>query len=172
MKASKAALICCIAISCGYLASSQVSGQSSLVGRRVKAPVLMDEQGRDIRIEYGKRPTVLFIVSNGCEWCERNAHSVAALAARLESKFRFIGVSLGPSGIPTFTKLVRFPVYAARNLKDEQWQEYALGITPSLMVVSPDSRILQVWNGAIRNINKASIEKYFGVALPELTVKP
>ena len=170
MKFNTALLTTCMMV-IAAIPANPVTAQSPLIGRTVSAPDLVDEHGRDAKVIYRSRPTVLFVVSNGCEWCERSAPSVALLASRRKAEYRFIGVSLKPSGIPTFSKLLPFPVYAVRDLRHPRWheQEYAIGVTPSLIVVSAESKILQVWYGPIRTSNKSAVEKYFGVQLPDLT---
>ena len=143
-------------------------GQHPLVGTSVTAAEVTTVEGKPVVLRYADRPTVLFIVSSGCSWCERNGEAIALLHGRLASKYRFVGLGMTERATTAFVARLPFPVYTIPSPTSESWRPYGLGATPSLMVIASGGRIERVWTGAIRADRQRDIEQFFGMSLPTL----
>jgi len=75
------------------------------------------------------KPTILYILSPDCIWCERNRENIAKLS-ELGDRFRFIGLSLTESGLKEYVEKqhFKFPVYT--RVAAEAVTSLGLGTTP------------------------------------------
>jgi hypothetical protein len=110
-------------------------------------------------------PTVIYVFSPDCAWCERNLPNIRALSARKDS-FRFIGISLAEGRLKEYleARKLEFPVYT--NILPDTMLALGLGATPQTIVVSPNGKVLKNWVGAYIGQVRSEVESYFGVALP------
>ena len=115
----------------------------------------------------GSRPTVLYVFTPTCGWCERNLDNIRSLHAAVGTRFNFVGVSLVREGLKEYVQRtnLRMPVIVA---DDAMRKVYKFGSTPTTIVVSSDARVEQVWLGAFQGNHVASVERYFGTKLPGL----
>lgn len=127
-------------------------------------------EGRQETISYSgdDKPTVFYVFSPTCVWCERNARNINAIAELKGESFRFIGLSLADDGLREYVESHRlnFPVY--KSLTPETVQALGLGSTPQTIVVSPDGRVQQNWVGAYGAAIQPQVEGFFNVRLPGL----
>jgi len=127
--------------------------------------------GKPLTISYDgtNKPTVLYVISPSCIWCRRNQANINKLMDSKAGDFRFIGLSLGDSGLKEYIEEhhFKFPVYT--GLKEETIRLLGLGGTPETIVVSPEGKILKVWVGAYVERLRPEVEAFFGVELPGLT---
>jgi peroxiredoxin len=115
------------------------------------------------------KPTVLYVFSPSCVWCERNTQNINLIADLKRESFRFIGLSLSDDGLQDYvgSHHFNFPVYA--GVTPESAQMLGLGSTPQTIVISPDGRIQQNWVGAYASSIRPQVEGFFNVRLPGLT---
>lgn len=133
----------------------------------------LDADGRPatLRASDDTRPTVFYLYSHTCGWCQRNQPAVAALAQQAGERFRFVGVCLGPPG-----SCARrdgdppFPLYT--GLKAKQTAELGLGAVPQTIVVSPGGQVAQVFRGAWVQGQRDEVQGYFKADLPVLEPRP
>jgi hypothetical protein len=139
------------------------------VGSRAPELDVTTAAGERVRVRYSETPlsTVLYVVSPGCQWCARNASSVAEMARLLDGRVRFVGLSLpGNMELPApFVDTLPFPVYS--GLSESGMKELHVRSTPTTILVSPAGCILGVWEGAYGGETKAALEVQFGVRLPD-----
>ena len=123
--------------------------------------------GRPVEIRFEGRPTVLYYFSPSCGWCEKNWPSVNALAAAVQGRYRFIGLSAS-ADLTAFLKnhKVSFDLYT--DVTAEAIRQYHLGGTPRTVVVSSEGRIEHIWDGAYVASQQHEVEREFGVILPAL----
>jgi hypothetical protein len=130
---------------------------------------LRDDSSKRIVIGYDSvpKPTLLYVYSASCPWCERNATSFRTLAAQTKDAFRLVGISLSPDGIKAHRDLcgMDLPIYTP---SPSTLKSYHLGKTPTTILVSQSGLVLKVWSGAYTGAKKASIESYFHLKLPSL----
>lgn len=131
-----------------------------------------DMIGRSTAIDYSadSRPTVLYVFSPTCHWCEHNLASIRALtASSAREHFRFIGISLTDIGLQPYvrTSSLGMSQYYATPSPDSV-SEYKLWSTPTTLVISPKGKLLKSWLGAYVGTNKTEIESYFSAQLPKL----
>lgn len=114
------------------------------------------------------KPTVLYILSPDCIWCDRNRENIAKLG-ELGDRFRFIGLSLKESGLKEYVEKqhIKFPVYT--RVAAEAITSLGLGTTPQTIVISPDGRVLKNWTGAYSERTRGEVEEFFRTSLPGLT---
>ncbi len=114
------------------------------------------------------KPTVFYVFSPSCIWCERNNQNINAIARLKGESFRFVGLSLGNDGLPNYAEShqVGFPIY--KSLKPESVEMLGLGPTPQTIVISPDGHVLKNWVGAFSGAIQPQVEEFFNVRLPGL----
>lgn len=136
---------------------------------------VLDMSGQPIIISYAeiKSPTVLYVFSASCGWCDRNLENIKFLARSLGKDYRFVGVSLSPNQLNEYLAKANlpFPVFHSPSLSMST--TYRMGRTPQTIVVSPESRVMKSWSGAYGNLygkaTQTEIETFFRVTLPGLT---
>lgn len=121
------------------------------------------------RITYDVgRPTLIYVFSPKCHWCEINRPGIEALSRANLGRYRIIGLALTEDGLAAKLKEhpLDFPVYA--RLAADVLKTYKLGSTPQTIVVSPQGKVLKNWPGAFMGRRREEIEKYLSVRLPEI----
>lgn len=131
--------------------------------------VTLDGIQHTISYEDTNKPTVLYVLSPTCVWCDRNNANLKRLSELRGNDFRFIGLSLAEPGLKAYVDAqhLEFPVYT--RLTTETIQALGLGSTPQTIVISPDGRVLKNWIGAYIDPLRPEVEAYFGITLPGLT---
>lgn len=151
--------------------SSQQNAVSLSPGLRV-APVTavsLDGKQQTISYEATEKPTVFYVLSPSCVWCERNKANIEKLAELKGSDFRFVGLSLAEPGLKAYMEghHLNFPMYT--RLSPDSIASLGLGSTPQTIVISPEGRVLKSWTGAYVESVKPDVEAYFGIRLPGVT---
>lgn len=104
------------------------------------------------------RPTVLYVLSPNCLWCERNGPSLRELVEKTEGRFRFIGLSVRRDGLSEHLSrnAVPFPVYVASD--ESIFRTLRVRAVPTTIVVSAEGRAIASIVGAWAKENKGKIE--------------
>jgi thioredoxin-related protein len=125
----------------------------------------LDGESKLIAWNVAEQPTVLYVFSPTCVWCDRNLNNVKALKNGIGQSHRFIGISLSDSGLSEYLRShqLDFPVY--KQPSKEAIKQLDLGGTPQTIVISSQGKVLKNWVGAYGS-TKPEIETYFGVQLP------
>lgn len=125
--------------------------------------------GRPFTAVYGSKPTLLYVISPSCGWCERNTANVTALWQQRKDDHEFIGLTVKADGLSDYLAKspLPFPVVIPSA---EAMSAYGLGPTPSLIMVR-NGRIAFNLNGAWGR-SKPGLEKAFNVTLPGITGTP
>jgi len=141
-----------------------------LPGMAVQPITAAGLNGKQETIAYSAngKPTVIYVFTPTCPWCERNSGNINTLVALKGESFRFIGLSLDDQGLPNYVEShhLTFPVYT--NLKSESIEMLGLGSTPQTIVVSAEGRVIKNWVGAFGVGVKPQVEELFNVQLPGL----
>lgn len=126
-------------------------------------------QKTTISYDAVNKPTVFYVISPSCVWCERNNENIDQLTRLKGNDFRFVGLSLADAGLKEYVEKHRFnfPIYT--NLTSETIQALGLGSTPQTIVVSPEGRIIKNWTGAYNERVQPQVEEYFQIRLPGLS---
>lgn len=144
-------------------------GEKLAEGKALPPLDLRDAAGKHIIIDYGSvsKPTLLYVLSPSCVWCQRNGGSFRALSQHTNESLRIIGLSLAEEGIEIFRAKsgIDCPVYTP---SPSTVRNYQLAATPTTMLISNTGTLLRQWSGAYTGMTKKSIEKYFSVELPAL----
>ncbi len=127
---------------------------------------LSSGQTQTIDFASSDRPTVLYIFTPTCLWCERNLENIKALLQAKDSEYRFIGLSLSREALAPYlvTHELHLPTYT--DLEPTALDAYKVHGTPQTLVVSPQGRVIQNWTGAYVGEQKTQVEGFFHVSLP------
>jgi hypothetical protein len=141
------------------------------VGARMPAIEATRLDGRRERIEVeGVLPTLLYVFSPSCGWCDRNHASVNALAAAVRGRYRVVGLSLTDHGLRDFLARNPLPLEIYANPSAEAVSVYRMDRTPQTILLSSSGRIERVWQGAFVGRQQMELERHFGIRLPALTI--
>ena len=121
-------------------------------------------------IDYGAStvPTILYVFTPPCNWCERNVPSIRALGELAAPRFRFVGISLSSEGLAEYMRKNPLPFSVYSGLSEETRRKYGLGATPMTILIDREGRVRRVWRGAFSGKTRSEIETYFSVKLPQL----
>lgn len=135
----------------------------------VAPPVMVDDaQGQRVWLDWDtqKKPTVLYLFSPDCGWCDRNAPGARMLIMLRGDKYDVTAIALmGPSGWgkkPPADLGVR-PYSISSTVRKAG---YALGGTPQTVVIGQRGKILANWMGAYNAAIQKDIERVLGVQVP------
>jgi len=122
-----------------------------------------------LRYDAHTTATVIYVFSPSCVWCERNKHLIKALAARVNPRFSFVGLSTTETGLKeSITKEpLGFPVFTSTSRAG--LLNFGVSSTPTTMVISPQGRVLRRWKGAYIGTQLKAVDEYFGVRLGALS---
>lgn len=152
------------------LVSNETKAHQLTLGKIVKPLTVQDLNGNDLSIDYknSDQPTIIYIFSPDCAWCDRNLQNIKDLYEKTQKQYRFIGVSVQRDSAVKHSeeKGILFPVFY--NPSDLSRIEYNIRSTPSTYVISPDSKIIKFWAGAYDNATQKDVEDFFQVNLPGL----
>jgi len=153
-------------------ASRVQPGSSELVPGTVVQPITVsDLNGKQERLFFNDvgKPTVLYVMSPTCKWCERNMQNIKMLSGPRGEAFRFIGLSLSGENLKEYvdSNHFTFPIY--KDPSAGSVRALRLVNTPQTIVISPEGRVLKNWVGAYGEQLRPEVEAFFGVKLPGLT---
>jgi peroxiredoxin len=122
-----------------------------------------------ITLNARTRPTVLYIFSPSCGWCDENLDNIRYLAKRKSAQYDFVGLSVANDGLADYASRhdLNFPVFDGLTI--EAFKAYRLGRTPQTLVVSPQGRVLANWVGTYEGSLRPRIEEFFSVSLASHT---
>lgn len=129
-----------------------------------------DMMGRAHSIKWGgELPTLIYIFSPTCPWCEKNKDSVRALMQGTADRFSFIGIGTGVQDWAALREHVqaKYPENMPAYYVDQpRMVAFGMTGTPQTIVVSPDGTVLKNWSGAYMETVGREVRAYFG--LPDL----
>lgn len=143
-------------------------------GQKAVSFVANSLNGEATEINFGDepRPTVLYVFSPGCTWCDRNLSNVRAMVGQAGAKVRFIGVSLSKGTPVDYVRRHSFPMPVYFSVTDAVRAYYRLGGTPQTILISVRGTVQQSWTGAYVGETLQEIERTLAVKLPGLDGVP
>ncbi|HEX6183191.1 MAG TPA: TlpA disulfide reductase family protein [Pyrinomonadaceae bacterium] len=174
-------LVCSVAINVGLArrvaalkkeADDAARGQNLKPGTGVPSMEVKSLDGSPATVAAGGQlPTVFYVFSVTCHWCEQNLDNIKALSSSTSGRYRFVGVSLDrddPKAVSDYALKngLDFPVYYSPSITT--LRSYKLRGTPHTILVSPDGKVVNDWAGAYSIEVRGEIENFFGVSLPGL----
>lgn len=140
------------------------------LGKRVSTLSAQDHTGQSISISHDPvKPTVLYVYSPDCVWCERNVQNIVQLYDIAKNEYNFVGLSIAKSDSEFVDEQNEFSFPVFFNPSDRSRLEYNIRSTPSTYVISPEGKIIKFWSGAYSDKLRPDVEKFFSVRLPGLT---
>lgn len=131
-----------------------------------------DIHGVDVAVDLtGGLPTVLYVLSPACSWCDRNYDNIVALATMLSDRFRFLGLTDSERYDAALVEsyLQEYPLPFDTLLVESSRFDLDLSVTPQTVVVRPDGEVQHVWIGALFGRRLSYAEYVFNVRLPGLS---
>jgi len=124
--------------------------------------------GASVKLLDKSRPTVVYVFSPTCVWCERNTDNLTAILSAGRGKVNFVGISLSPD---VKDYLASRPMPGMEIIVEPSpatLRSYLLASTPQTIVVAPNGEVLKNWLGAFTGGTGKEVESYFGTTLPGL----
>ena len=132
---------------------------------------VVDLDGRHQTIDFTtpNKPSVIYVLNPGCEWCDRNRGNLAVLVSSRGDAFRFVGLTLGGPNLKDYLEANKlgFPVFQVTSY--DVVRKLGLGSTPQTLVVESGGKVVRHWVGAFSGPLQREVESYFGVSLPGLS---
>jgi len=122
----------------------------------------------DVVREESDRPLLLYWMSPDCSWCARNDASFRVLAKAVRESHDVFVLTATLEGMPSQSSADAALFRVGGPPPPDAVQAYRLGSTPTTILLSPNRRVLRVWQGAYQGRNRTEIEEHFGVALPDI----
>jgi hypothetical protein len=121
-----------------------------------------------------QRPTLLYVFSPQCKWCDANYANMRAVYEAANSQYDFVGVTQNTTGLDEYLKRQPFPgrVIVADGSRLPAEQANDLGVTPQLLVVDQSGAIQRAWAGALFGAKLAEAEAFFKAKLPGVAEVP
>jgi peroxiredoxin len=146
------------------------SGKKILPGSGVPALQATSLSGTPVSLSYSESssPTVIYVFSTSCGWCDRNLENIKFLATNRKDNYRFIGLSIDRdvSQLGEYVTKAKLPFPIYHFPSQLMWNDYKLGGTPMTIVVSTDGKVLEDWSGAYAQANRENVESFFKIKLP------
>lgn len=141
------------------------------IGEEVPPILARGVDGSAISIKYADspKPTVLYVFSPTCVWCERNLENLLSLVTAKRADYNFVGLSLTDKDIVRYVIQKHLNLPVGTSLSSETIKAYKLGGTPQTIVVSPEGKVMKSWVGGYGAEIATEIEQFFQVNLPGLT---
>lgn len=146
---------------------SRIKRTQAQIGMFVPSLVVHNLSGDQQTLELvGKRPTVLYVFSPSCIWCEKNLENIRYIASQKHDGFVFIGLSNTPDGLSHYLvkKPLSFPIYV--GAQPTNWNSIDYEGTPQTLVIGKAGVVEHNWPGAYVGQTQAEIESFFGLSLP------
>lgn len=132
-----------------------------VVGRRLPPVEVLTLKGSIHLLSFtSPRPTVLYVFSPTCPYCEHDCHNLVALARQLPH-YSFIGLSTHSNELGAFLARCNlpFPVFTATSSQLADAGD--LAATPQTVVVGEDGRVQRVWVGMLVGNRRTEAEVFF-----------
>lgn len=134
-----------------------------------------DERGEPItlRLMRTDRPTVLYVMTPGCDWCRRNRGNFLALATERGGDYKIVLLSLAQHGFREYVDGIRpgwgeIDVQPFTGLTLEERRTLGLQGTPMTIVLDTQGRVEASWLGAYTQRIVPAVENFFLVRMPGL----
>ncbi|GEM_PF-1051350 len=129
----------------------------------------LDGSAAAIRYGDANLPTVIYVLSPHCVWCSRNRVNLGALIKQGGGKFHLLCLSVTGDGLREYAERNHISgpnVDLVFDVSPGVLSDYQLTATPQTIVVSPEGKVLKVWQGAYQTDSQREIERFLGVQLP------
>jgi hypothetical protein len=115
----------------------------------------------------GELPTLIYVFSPDCKWCQKNVDNIRAVARAAGGRFRLLGISLSGDRLDSVVSdQLGFPVFVQPSA--DTIRAYRLGATPVTIHLSNAGRVEHVWSGAYAASVAEEIESFARIRLPGL----
>lgn len=150
------------------------NGNRLAIGATVSALEAQSLDGSLVSLRFSEKatPTVIYVFTPQCGWCQRNINNLKALKAAASPRFNFIAVSLTEAGLEEYVRQQAFDFPVLSKLSDSTKRAFHLGSTPQTLVIGNDNRVLKNWTGVYTGAQQKEVEDYFNVSLPGLIEAP
>lgn len=134
-----------------------------ILGQTVGPLEVGDVQGQAVRINYNdfQEPTIVYVFSPDCIWCDRNLQNIRHLHEHAKTRYNFVAVSIQKESSQAASEKqdLPFPVYFEPS--DTNRREFNFRSTPATYLISKEGKILKFWSGAYGNKTLEDLEAFF-----------
>src|ERR1700720_3068916 len=118
--------------------------------------------GSPLAVRFGdvRVPTVLYVFSPQCGWCEKNLENFRSLIAQAGTGYRVVGLSMTRQNLKSYLSTERLTLPVLADVDATVVAAYQLSGTPTTIVISPEGRVLKVWTGAYQDGLRQEIEGF------------
>ena len=111
--------------------------------------VAHDVNDVNVKVDFnGGLPTLLYVFSPICVWCDSNYENIVALATMLSTQFRFIGLADSAYGAELMAGYLRaYPLPFDVLFLDPVTAGLDFSLTPQTVVVRADGVVQHAWGG-------------------------
>jgi hypothetical protein len=142
------------------------------VGNRMPMLWVIAPGGNREKLDWSERgrPTLLYMFTPTCIWCERNLQNILSLEHDTQGEYDFVGLSLTSDGLADYLKRSSHLDHTY-YIEGGEHSLFSMSIaeTPETIVVSREGLIEDIWFGAYSGATRKSVESAFRRELPGLT---
>jgi peroxiredoxin len=139
-------------------------------GLRLNTIPAMDLNGKvsTIQLNHGRQPTLIYIFSPICHFCEQNFSAMQTLMSDENANYTEIGISLSSLHLSEYlaNHPIRFPVY---SVSPKTAADLGLIYTPETILIDQGGRVAHTWVGIYSGDTRDDIENSLHIKLPEST---
>lgn len=137
------------------------------VGRQMRPVDVLREDGALDRINYNDAavPTLLYIMSPTCVFCQYNLPNLKALLDQAKGKYRVVILSVVRDGLEEYRETYGIEAPISTIAPQSQFDLQISG-TPGTIFISRGGALIALWRGAFNSDQKDEIERLLAVDLP------
>jgi hypothetical protein len=137
------------------------------IGSQMRPVDVLRDDGKLDRVNYSDAavPTLLYIMSPTCIFCQYNLPNLKALGEQAEGKYRIVILSIVRDGLEEYrqTHHVTAPIW---TIAVQSQFDLQITGTPGTLLISPGGTLIALWRGAFNSDQKDEIERLLDVDLP------
>lgn len=141
-----------LSISLHGLRAKAMQEQSLQPGTHLERLTFADVEGRSMGVTFlgSKRPTIIYVFSPACSWCNKNATNFNRLVGWGAGEYRFLGLCLDRTKLRTTVSGSYRPegIPIGTDPSASEIKRLRLGATPHTILVGTDGRVMRSWVGA------------------------
>lgn len=117
------------------------------------------------------RPTLLYVFSPSCSWCDRDYENLLAMGRELSGQYQVVAVTRTSNKLSEYVGRKPHPgvVLAVDAASLPKEMALSLGLTPQTVVVDTGGLVQRVWAGALFDSRLREAELFFRLDLPGVT---
>ena len=100
------------------------------IGEKLPPLTARDLRGQEVTLRFEAKPTIIYVFSPKCRWCDRNLENARELSQQTIDRYDFIAVSLEDSGLPDYLRDHQLNWRVLAHVPSSVLESYRLAVTP------------------------------------------